>query len=433
MRIATLAHLAILAPLAAVASTPLAAQDLAIRGGTVHTLTGPAIPNGTVVVENGRIVAVGANVAAPAGVPVIDATGKHVYPGLFDAITRIGLTEIGAVDVTNDYLELGTFNPHLFGLTAVHPASEHIPVARANGITHVGSSPNARPGGIGGQVSLVHLNGWTIEEMLIDSSAGMAVTWPTLGGFGGFGGGFGGFGQQQPFRERERQYRARIDSLRLWLDAARQYDHVVRAGGARARDLKLEALGPVVRGELPLLVNANGHREIRDAVSFADSQQVKIVILGGREAWKVRELLAEKRVPVILGPSQQTPSGADERYDEQYAQPGMLHAAGVTFAISTFNASDSRTLAYEAGTAVPYGLPEEEAIKAITLYPALILGLADRFGAIEQGKVANLIVTDGSPLEIRTTFEHVIINGVEVDLMNRHQELYEKYKARPRR
>lgn len=415
--------------LSCLAATPVAAQDLVIRGGTIHTLAGPEIANGTVLVQDGRIAAVGTDVQAPAGAVVIDATGKHVYPGLFDAVTRLGLTEIGAVDVTNDVTELGTFNPHLYGLTAVHAASEHIPVARANGVTHASASPNARTGGIGGQASLMHLDGWTIEEMLIDSAVGMIVDWPsTRGGFGWWRS-----EPEQSFRERQREYRQRVDSLAMWLDATRQYMHAVSAEMSVKRDLRLEAMAPVVRGELPLLINANGEREIKDAVAFADSESVRIVILGGREAWKVRDSLAAKQIPVILGPSQQTPSGADERYDEQYAQPGMLRDAGVTFAISTFDASDSRTLPYEAGTAVPYGLPEEEALKAITLYPAQILGVADQVGTIEQGKLANLVVTDGTPLEIRTTYYNVIIKGRDVGLENKHLELYETYKARPKR
>lgn len=419
-----------LSGLVCLAAAPAAAQDLVIRGGTVHTLAGPDITNGAVLVQNGRIAAVGADVETPAGAVVIDASGKHVYPGLFDAITQLGLTEIGAVDVTSDLRELGTFNPHLYGLTAVHPSSEHIPVARANGVTHAGASPSARTGGIGGQVSLIHLEGWTIEEMLIDSTVGIIVDWPSLsGGFGWWRSG----GSQRSFRERQKDYRQRVDSLELWLDASRQYMHAVNAGATVERDLRLEAMGKVVRRELPLLINANSEREITDAVAFADSQDVRIVILGGHEAWKVRDSLAAKQIPVILGRPQMTPSGADERYDEQYAQPGMLHDAGVTFAISTFNASDSRTLPYEAGTAVPYGLPEDEALRAITLYPAEILGVADRLGTIEVGKAANLIVTDGTPLEIRTTYHHIIINGRDVGLMNKHLELYETYKARPKR
>jgi len=407
-----------------------AAQDLVIRGGTVHTLAGPDIPNGAVLVRDGTIAAVGPTVDAPADAVVIDATGRHVYPGLFDAITRLGLTEIGAVDVTNDLAELGTFNPHLLGATAVHPASEHIPVARANGITHAVATPEARPGGIGGQGSLIDLDGWTIEEMLVSPSVGLVVAWP---GIETRGFDFATSSRRdRSYRDAKRLHDQRVDSLEAWFDAARQYRHAVAADSTVPRDLRLAAFGPVLAGDLPLLVSANTTREILEAVAFAERQQVRIVILEGSEAWKVADTLAAKHVPVILGRTAALPTSENEEYDEMYAQPGKLYAAGVRFAISTFDASDSRTLPFEAGFAVPYGLPAEEALKAITRSPAEILGVADRLGTIEPGKIANLIVTDGTPLEIRTQVSHVIIAGRDVSLENRHHALYEKYRARPK-
>lgn len=230
----------------AMVATSAAAQELVIRGGTVHTMAGPAIANGAVLVRDGKIVAVGTTVAATPGATVIDATGLHVYPGLFDAITQLGLTEIGAVDVTNDLTELGTFNPHLLGATAVHPASEHIPVARANGITHAVAAPGTRTGGIGGQGSLVNLDGWTVEEMLVAPSVGLMVDWPSMRtrgfGFGGSG------GRATSYREVKRQHDERVDSLEAWFDAARQYHHAVASGASVPRDLRLEAFGPVQIG-----------------------------------------------------------------------------------------------------------------------------------------------------------------------------------------
>jgi imidazolonepropionase-like amidohydrolase len=416
------------------ASAPLAAQGdtLAVRGGTVHTLAGPPIENGTVVIAGGRIVAVGADATVPAGARVIDAAGLHVYPGLFDAVTRLGLTEIGQVDVTQDMTELGEFNPHLLAAAAVHPASEHLPVARANGVTHAVAAPQARAGGIGGQATLIALDGWTIEQMQIAPSVGFVVNWPRLGGGGGgFGGGFGGGQAQRGYREVRRQHDEQVRRVEEWLDAARRYDAAVKADSATPRDLRLEAFARATRGELPLLVSADQERDIREAVAFAERQAVRIVILGGNQAYRARTLLAEKKVPVILGPSQATPTEEDAGYDERYAAPGLLHQAGVRFAIATFDASDSRTLPYEAGSAVSFGLPAEEALKAITVSPAEILGVADRLGTLAAGKVANLIVTDGDPLEIRTQVRHVVIAGREVSLDNRHLSLYERYRARP--
>lgn len=414
----------------ALAATDVTAQDLVIRGGTVHTLAGPPIENGVVVIRGGRIAEVGAGLAVSAQATVIDATGRHVYPGLFDAITQLGLTEVGAVDVTNDITELGNFNPHLLGATAVHPASEHIPVARANGVTHAVAAPGARNGGIGGQGSLVNLDGWTVEEMLVAPSVGVMLEWPGIQtrefDFSTFS------VRERSYRDAKRQYEERRDSLATWFAAARQYHHAVAGGTQVPRDLRLEALGPVLDRTLPLLVTANTRKEITDAVAFAKDQQVRIVILEGEEAWKVTDLLVAEGVPVILSRTQAVPSSENESYDERYAQPGKLQAAGVRFAISTFDASDSRTVPYEAGFAVPYGLPAEEALKAITLYPAQILGVDDRLGTLAPGKIANVIVTDGSPLEIRTQVLHVVIAGRDVGLENKHLSLYERYRGRPK-
>jgi hypothetical protein len=350
-------------------------------------------------------------------------------------VTRLGLIEIGAVDVTLDMQELGEFNPHLFAATAVHPASEHLPVTRANGVTHAVTAPQPRPGGIGGQAALIDLDGWTIEEMQVAPSVGFTLLWPRLaaaGGFGGGGGGGGGFGAApRPFKDIRKQYDDQVRRLDGWIDDARRYDAAVKAGERLPRDLKLEALARATRGELPLLIAVDTEREIRDAVAWAERQHLKIVILGGNQAYKVRTLLAEKHVPVILGPSQEVP-GADAGYDERYAAPGLLHQAGVQFAIATFNSEDSRTLPYEAGSTVSFGLAADEALKAITLYPAQILGVADRLGTIEVGKLGNVIVTDGDPLEIRTQVRHAIIAGRDVSLDNKHLQLYTRYRGRPK-
>jgi len=419
-----------------------AQETLAIRGGTVHPVTGPSYV-GTVVVQDGRIVAAGPDVTAPAGARVIDATGLHVYPGLFDAGSQLGLTEIGQVAVTNDMRELGNFNPHLQARTAVHPASEHIPVTRANGITHTLSLPSGGggfgaggSGGFPGQGSIFHLAGWTIEEMDIVPGAVMVMTWPTIrtrtGGFG-FGGGFGGAGGERSFREAMEEYERAVHQLASWLDAARDYDRAVRGGARIPRDLRLEALARVTRGEMPVLARVNTERDIRNVIEFAEKQGLRLIIAGAAEGYRVAELLAEKKIPVILGPTQELPMGVDRPYDEQYANPGKLHAAGVKIAFATFNSAYSRTLPYEAAQAIPFGLPREAALRAVTINPAEILGIADRLGSIEAGKIANLIVTDGDPLEITTQIRHLIINGKETDLRNRHLDLYEKYRSRPAR
>ena len=415
--------------LAALLAGPAAAQTYAITGGTVHTLAGETFV-GTVVIEGGRIVAVGPDVQAPRGAEVVDATGKQVYPGMFDAVSGLGLTEIGAVDVTNDAREQGSFNPHLQAATAIHPATEHIPVARANGITLTMAAP--RGGTVAGQASLIGLDGWTVEEMWIEPGAAMVINYPSLGGGGGFrfgrGGGGGGGGGWAAAQERYREAGDRLDE---WFDAARRYDQAVKAGVDLPRDLKNEAMARVVNRELPVLLAANGERNIRNAVEWAQGQNIRFVITGGREAWKAADFLAENDVGVILSGTQAMPAGQDAPYDEAYANPGKLHAAGVRIAFATFNSSASRTLPYEAAQAVPYGLPHEAALAAVTRNAADMLGFGDRIGTIEEGKIANLMITDGDPLEIQTQVTDLFILGRGVSLDNKHRSLYEKYRARP--
>ncbi len=411
-------------------AAPAAGQTYAIQGGTVHTLAGRAFV-GTVVISEGRIVAVGENVEPPAGAEVVDATGKHVYPGMFDAVSGLGLTEIGAVDVTNDSREQGNFNPHLQAATAIHPASEHIPVARANGITLTMAAPQGGDGSIAGQASLVGLDGWTVEEMWVEPGAAMVIRYPSLGGGGGFRG--RRFGPPRSWRQQQERYEEAVERLDEWMDAGRRYDQAAKAGVDMPRDLKNEAMAKVVGGEMPVLLGADGERNIRNAVEWAERQEIRFVITGGREAWKIAEWLAEHDVQIILSPTQTMPSGLDEAYDEAYANPGKLHAAGVKIAFATFNSSASRTLPYEAAQAVPYGLPHEAALEAVTKNAAEMLGLGDRIGTIEEGKLANIMITDGDPLEIQTQVTDLFILGRGVSLDNKHKSLYEKYRGRPGR
>ncbi|HIF21493.1 MAG TPA: hypothetical protein EYQ27_06175 [Gemmatimonadetes bacterium] len=410
---------------------PVAAQRTAITGATVHTLVGDPISNATVVMEGGRITSVGAGLPVPAGAQVIDATGLHVYPGMFNAFSQIGLQEVNSVDVTNDHSETGDFNPHLVAATAVHPASERIPVTRANGITHVVSAPSARPGGIGGQATVVSLDGWTVEEMLIARSVGMVLSWPALAT--GFCSPFGCFGSNRPFSESVGERDEGIERIRGWLEDARRYARAAAAASPPPRDLRLEALARVTAREIPFLVLADGARDITSAVEFAEEEGVEIVIVSGRDAAQVADLLAQHDVPVLMRATQNVPIGDDDPYSQTFTAAATLYEAGVRFAMTAWGSfgpnPPSRTLPYEAANAVGFGLPAEEAFKAITKYPAEILGLDD-LGTIQEGSVANLIVTDGDPLQIRTQMRYVIIDGEPSSLENKHQMLWQRYRAR---
>ncbi|MGA8143775.1 MAG: amidohydrolase family protein [Candidatus Acidiferrales bacterium] len=410
----------------------------AIKGAKVYTISGPPIENGTVVIRGGKIAAVGADIPIPADAQIIDAAGLELYPGLFDPFTQMGLNEIGQVSATVDVTELGDFNPELVAATGVNPASAHIPVTRASGITHVIAAPGiggfdlGSGGFITGQASAFNLAGWTMEEMQIKRSIAMVINWPSIKtrAFD-----FATFRvKERPYSEVKKEYDKKIDELNDWLDRARHYAQAKEKGSPALfeRDLKLESLVPVVEGKLPVLVVAGEARDIRNAVEFCTKQKLKMILADGSQAFKVKDLLKEKKIPVILGPIERPPDEDDMPYDQQLSQPEELHAAGIPIALSSFGTSFSRRLSQYAGTAVAYGLPHDEALKAVTLNAAEMFGIADQVGSVEPGKMANLIVTNGDPLEIRTEVRYLFVDGRLTSTDNKHRDLYEQYHKRPR-
>ena len=436
-------HFAVILAATSVLSTTASAQSrpsttYALTHAKIFTLAGAAIDDGTLVLRDGKIAAVGANVDVPPGAQVIDARGLQVYPGLFDPVTQMGLREIAAVSATVDSSETGNFNPDVVAATAVSPSSEHIPVTRAAGITEVLAVPASggldsfgSQGVIGGQASAIHLAGWTIEEMLLKKSAAIAVNWPEIEthtfDFTTFS------RKEKPFSEAKQEYEKRVNEITDWLERARHYAQALEKGSPAKydRDVKLEALVPVIRDELSLLVFADRAREIRNAVEFCDTQKLKMILAGGAEAYKVKDLLRSKSIPVILRPMLTLPLEEDDPYDRLLSQPAELAAAGVKFAFASFDNSFARRLGQNAANAVAYGLPYDEALKAITVYPAQIFGLADQIGTLEPGKIANVIVTDGDPLELTTEVKYLFIRGRLTSTNNRHKSLYEKYLNRP--
>jgi len=240
--------------------------------------------------------------------------------------------------------------------------------------------------------------------------------------------------KEKPFTEAKQDYEKQVNELTDYLEGARHYAQAMGHGGPSdfQRDLRLEALAPVVRGQLPVLVFANRARDIRNAVEFCDKQKLKMILAGGEEAYKVKDLLRSKGIPVILRPTLSLPIDEDDAYDRLLSQPAELAAAGVRFAFGSFDNSFARRLGQQAANAVAYGLPYDEALKAVTVYPAEIFGVADQVGTLETGKIANLIVTNGDPLELSTEVKFLFIKGQRTSLDNRHQRLYEKYLNRPK-
>ena len=396
----------------------------ALVGATIHPVSRPPF-RGTIVFDAGRITLLGETVETPAGAERIPVEGKHVYPGLFDAFTDIGLVEVSTIAGSRDQEELGDFNPNVSAHVAVNPDSEHIPVTRSNGVLLVLASPAG--GRVAGQASVLQLDGWTTEDLTLRAGAGMYVEWPGAARAGRRRGGARGDGEGSD--------RA-LEALRRFFEDARGYRAAREARGeAQPRDARLEAMIPVLARERPLIVHANLVEEIRAAVGFAVEQGASLVIHGGYDAPLCAPLLRKHGIPVIVAGVYRLPLHGSDPYDHAFTLPSRLREAGVEFAISSMGqrgASQVRNLPYHAAMAAAFGLPLDDALKAITLSPARILGVEARVGSLEPGKDATLIVTDGDPLETRTAVEMAFVRGRKVDLSDRHKRLWAKYREKYR-
>jgi imidazolonepropionase-like amidohydrolase len=401
------------------------ARGWAIRNVTIVPVTGPRIERGTVVIRNGKIEAVGANAAPQPGDSVLDGSGLFVYPGMIDAGTRLGLSEINSVPGGEDLQELGEFNPQDAALIAVNPNSTPIAVTRSNGVTTAITSP--RGGLVSGQAALLDLLGWTPQEMAVRAPAAMVMTYPSTGGGGRFR-----RARQAPGDQTNRQ----VLALKAFLGDAKAYADIkarlaAGAPGSQKTDLGMEAMVPVMRGDEPVIFDVETAQQIRGVLALADSFGLKVILRGAHEAWQLADTLAARHIPVIVGPTT-TGVAPDDPYDEIYANPGVLAKAGVTIAFQTNDAHSSRDLPYNAALAEAYGLPADDALKALTINAAQIFGVADRLGSIEPGKEATLIVTDGDPLDARYGPKYVFIRGELVPFNDRHTVLYEEFRARPK-
>jgi len=404
-------------------------DSILLRGATVHTVSGPDIPNGFVLVRNGRIAEVGERIAQPHGARTIELKGLHLYPGMIDSATQIGLSEIGAVREMNDISDLGLFKPQLRAAVAVNPASEHIPVTRVNGITSVVTIPGG--GIVAGQAVLFHLHGWTMDDMAVRAPVAMRMEFPRVqvprSGPSDSPG-------RTTYPEAKKRYEEQLRELSDFMESAERYRQAkASAGPDFETDLKLEAMLPVLDGKIPLLIHAQKAKTIHEAIAFAEKYKVRMILEEATEAWKVAAELKAHNIAVVLPPTLRLPDEEDDPYDKPFSIPGELSKAGVKFVFATFGPGaeqNPRNLPYEAAAAVPFGLPPQEALKAITLYAAEIWGAGEDLGSIDKGKWADLIVTDGDPLETRTQVKQVFIKGVAVDLDNKQHRLYEKYLNR---
>lgn len=381
-------------------------DDYAIIGGTVVTVTGGTIENGTVLVQDGVITAVGSTVTIPDGVERFDASGKHVYPGLIDGGTGLGLQEAGGMAGPVDNFELGPYNPHIEAYIGIDHTSEMLGVQRVGGFTTVVTGLNGRGEPIPGYDSMIDLWGWSPQEMAVERRIGLRVNWAE----------------------------DRDEDLRTYFKEAKAYAarvEMARSGELDSFewDVRMEGMIPVVTGAVPVIFEARAEDDIESAVEFAEDMGLEYLIRGGRDAWKMTDFLVEHEVKVLFSGVHATP-GRDEPYDAHYATPALLHEAGVDFAIYSGGTANVFSLTYEAGMAVAFGLPMEEALRALTIDAARLLGVDDRLGSIEEGKVANLLITTGNPVEYTSQVETMFIRGEMIPWDDKFNRLKRRYLGR---
>jgi len=419
--------------LASAVFTPARAEVLALTGGTVHPVSGPEIANGTVLVDGAKITAVGAGVAVPSGAHVVDCAGKHVYPGFVHANTVLGLAEISTIEGSDDTRETGSLNPNQRAEVMYNPDSDFLPVTRLNGVTSVLSIPGG--GSLRGTSALMHLDGWNAEDMTVRAPVALHVQWPNMTPIHAF---FILASDEEQNKQRDDAIKAITDAF----DDARAYWKARDAESGKGvpkhdEDVRWDAMRRVLNGETPVMFHCDALAQIKAVLRFCDQEKLtNIILLGGYDSWRIADELKRRNIAVIVGGVLATPNRGYESYDDAYTVPAKLAKAGVRFAIAdeggSFAEANARNVPYHAAMAVAFGLDHDEALKAVTLYPAQILGAGDKVGSIEVGKLADLQITDGDPLLVATHCEQVVVNGKLVPMESRQTRLFHKYDGRPR-
>ena len=400
----------------------------ALINARIVTVTNGIIENGTLVIRNDKIVALGADVEVPADAEVIDCTGLTIYPGMIDSGTQIGLVEIGSLAETRDASELGDLTPQMQALTAVNPNSVAIPVTRISGVTTALTAPTG--GLLPGQAALINLLGYTPEQMLVGGFRAVVLQYPATGRRGRF--------DRRSDEDIKKAAEKALKKLNETWDGAELYAQIDSAYTASPETGRrpeyvpaMTALLPVVRGEQMLIIQANAASDINSALEWVKERGLERVVLSGvAEGWRVADKIAEAGLACLVGPMLSNPTRQSDRYDKAYANIGLMHKAGVKVAIRTGESENVRNLPYNAGFAAAYGLGKEEALRAVTITPAEIFGVSDEIGSLEVGKKATLFVADGDPFETKTDIHHVFIDGYKVPMESRHTRLYDEFLNR---
>jgi imidazolonepropionase-like amidohydrolase len=400
-----------------------------ISNATIHVGNGQVIEKGSIVITDGKITAVGANVTAPSGATNVDAQGKHVYPGLILPATNLGLVDINSVRATSDVREIGELNPNIRSIVAYNTDSKVINTLRSSGILLANIVPEG--GLISGSSSVVQLDAWNWEDAAYKTDAGIHFTMPSLiarpRGFGGGGGAPGGPNANAPQVDVVKQGLEQVDRIKSFFKEAQAYS---KTDTHEETNLKFTAVKGLFDKSKKLYVHANTVKQMLIALDFVKEFGFDVVIVGGSDSWQIADLLKQNNVFVILNQPHALPTLQDDDIDQPYKTPAMLQKAGVTFAINDEDGQTrGRNLSYNAGTASAYGLTKEQALQAITLNAAKVLGIADRTGSIEVGKDANIVISTGDILDMRTsTVTDAFIQGRKIDLNDKQKQLNERYK-----
>jgi len=403
-------------------------NPILLKNGYIHTVSKGTI-EGSILFEKGKITRIAKYITPPKDCEIIDLNGKHVYPGMIAAVSGLGLIEINAVAVTNDHSERGDFNPNVRTNVAFNPDSEIIPTTRSNGILIANIIPNS--GLVSGQSSVMMLDGWTWENATLSSPSGLHINWPNMNSIA----------KNDYEKNRLKTAKEHLNNLENIIKDARAYARLRQTKSRSAEnyhdeDLRWESMIPYVNKKLPIYVHANEVKQIEAAISWSVRHSLKIIIVGGKDAWRTTDLLIKNRIPVIYESVTSLPYRRFEDYDQAYKTPSILYEKGVQFCISQYgfagSAYQARNLPYQASMAASYGLPKEAALRSITLSAAEILGIDKKVGSLETGKDATLFISNGDPLEIRTNILQAYIQGKKVDMGDRHKSLYSKYKEKYR-
>ena len=417
--------------------TPAQKGTMFIKNATIHVGNGTVINNGTIQIKDGKIEKVGNDINIPADAKAIDAKGKHVYPGIILPVSNLGLVEVSAVRATADVRELGDMNPNVRSIVAYNTDSKVINTLRSQGILMANIVPQGSF--LAGSSSVVQLDAWNYQDAAVKTDAGMHLYMPSLmprPDFGRFGGGGGRFGpQQSSTTDPVKEGLNKIEELKSFFTQAKAY---FAEASHKETNLKFDAVKGLFDKTQKLYVHGNMVRQMLIALDFVKQFNFDVVIVGGSDSWQIADLLKQHNVSVVLNQMHSLPTAADDDVDQPYKSAAALQKAGVTFSISDDDPQTrGKNILFNAGTAATYGLSKEEALQAITLNAAKIMGVADKAGSIEAGKDANIVISEGDLLDMRTSkVTAALIQGREIDLTDKHKLLNDrfnkKYELKPK-